>query len=76
LHVPIFSGRQSRRGLIDELFEFGLEFCGVPTAGLQNFPDFGGIHDREQQMLDGHEFMPRLTRTGKRIVQAKFEFLT
>ena len=37
---------------------------------------FGRIDDREQQMLDGHEFMPRLARTGEGIVQAKFEFLT
>jgi hypothetical protein len=27
-------------------------------------------------MLDGHKFMPRFPRTGKRIIQAKFEFLT
>jgi hypothetical protein len=58
------------------LFEFGLELGGIRTAGLQDFPDFGGIHDGEQQVLDGHEFMPRLPRTGKRIIQAKFEFLT
>ncbi len=76
LHVPILAGRQSRRGLIDELLQLGLELCGVRAAGLQDLPDLGGIHDREQQMLDGHEFMPCLARTGKRIVQAKFEFLT
>jgi hypothetical protein len=35
-----------------------------------------GIHDREQQMLDRHEFMARLARAGEGIVQAKFEFLT
>jgi len=31
---------------------------------------------REQQMLDGHELMPCFPRTGERIIQAKFEFLT
>ncbi len=76
LHVTVLAGRQSRRGLVDELLQLGLELCGISAAGLQDLPDFGGIHDGEQQMLDGHEFMPRLARTGKRIIQAKFEFLT
>ncbi len=76
LHVAILAGRQPRRGLIDELLQFGLELGGIGAAGLQDLPDLGGIHDGEQQVLDGHEFMPRLARTGKRIVQAKFEFLT
>ena len=76
LHIPIFAGRQPRCGLIYELLQFGLEFGGVCAAGLQDLPDFWGIHDREQQVLDGHEFMPRLTRTGERVIQAKFEFLT
>ena len=76
LHVAVLAGRQPRRGLIDELLQFGLELGGVRAAGLQYFPDLGSIHDREQQMLDGHEFMPRLARAGKRIVQAKFQFLT
>jgi hypothetical protein len=48
----------------------------VRTAGLQDLPDLRRIDDREQQMLDGHEFVPRLARAGKRIIQAKFEFLT
>ena len=37
----------------------------VGAAGTQDFPDLGGIHDREQQVLDRHEFMPRLARAGK-----------
>jgi hypothetical protein len=76
LHVSILAGRQSRRGLVDELFQFGLEFRGVCAAGLQDLSDSRGVYDREQQMLDGHEFMARLASTGKRVVQTKFEFLT
>ena len=76
LHVAVLAGRQSRRGLVDELFQFGLEFAGVGTARLQDFPHFRGIQDREQQMLDGHEFVPCFTSTGKGIIQAKFQFLT
>ena len=76
LHVPVLAGRQPRCGLVDELFEFGLQLGGIRTARFQDFPDFGGIHDGEQQVLDGHEFMPCFPRTGKRIIQAKFEFLT
>ena len=76
LHVPVLARRHARRGLVDKLFQFGLELGGICTTRLQDLPDFGRIHDREQQMLDGHEFMPRLARAGKRIVQTKFQFLT
>ncbi len=76
LHVAVLAGRQARRGLVDELLELGLELRGIGAAGLQDLADLGGIHDGEQQMLDGHEFVARLARAGKRIVQAKFEFLT
>jgi hypothetical protein len=76
LHVPVLAGGQARRGLVDKLFEFGFELGGVRAARLQDFPHLGGIYDREQQVLHGHKFMPRLARTGKRIIQAKFQFLT
>jgi hypothetical protein len=58
------------------LFQFGLEFGRVGAAGLQDLPHLRGVHDREQQVLDGHEFMPCLPGAGERIIQAKFEFLT
>ena len=76
LHVAVLAGRQTRRGLVDELLQFGLELGGVRTAGLQDLPDFGGIHDREQQVLHGHEFVPGVARAGERIIQTKFKFLT
>jgi hypothetical protein len=76
LHVAVLAARQSRRRLVDELLELGLELGGVGTAGLQDLPDLRRIHDREQQMFHRHEFMARLARTGKCIVQTKFEFLT
>jgi hypothetical protein len=58
------------------LLQLGLQLCGVRAARLQDLSDFRGIHYGEQQVLDGHEFMPRFARAGKRIVQAKFKFLT
>ena len=76
LHVAVLAGRQPRRRLVDELLQFGLELRGVGTARLEDFPHLRGIDDGEQQVLDGHEFVPRLTRAGKGIIQAKFEFLT
>jgi hypothetical protein len=76
LHVAVLPGRQPGRGLLDELLEFGLELGSIRPAGLQDLPHFRGIDYREQQVLHGHEFVARLARRGKRIVQAKFEFLT
>ena len=76
LHVPILPGRQPRRGLVDELLQFGLELAGIRTAGLQDLADLRRIHDRQQQMLDGHEFVACLARTGECVIQAEFEFLT
>ena len=71
LYVAVLAGGQPRRGLIYELLEFRFQFGGVRAAGFQDLPDLGCVHDGEQQMLHRHEFMPRLARTGKRIVQAK-----
>ena len=76
LHVTVLARRQPRRRLVDELLELGLELGGVRPAGLQDLPDFRGIDDREQQVLHRHEFVARLARAGKGIVQAKLEFLT
>ena len=76
LHVAILARRQARRGLIDELLQLGLELGGVGAAGLQDLADLRGVDDGEQQMLHRHEFVARLARAGKGIVQAKLEFLT
>jgi hypothetical protein len=76
LHVAILAGGQPRRGLVDELFELGLELRGIGPAGLQDLAHLGGIHDGEQQVFHGHEFVARLPGPGKSIVQAKLEFLT
>ncbi len=76
LHVAVLAGRQAGRGLLDELLQLGLELGGVGPARLQDLAHLRGIHDGEQQMFHGHEFVTRLARGGKRIVQAKFEFLT
>jgi hypothetical protein len=57
LHVALLAGRQARRRLVDELLQFGLQLGGIRAAGLQDLADLRRVDDREQQVLDGHEFM-------------------
>ena len=68
LNVAILPRRQSRGRLVYELLQFRLELRGIGTARLQDLPDLRGIHDREQQVLDRHEFMTRLARAGEGII--------
>jgi len=76
LHVAVLAGRQAGCRLLDELLELGLELGRIGPAGLQDLAHLGRIHDGEQQMLHRHEFVARLARGRKGIVQTKFEFLT
>ena len=46
----------------------------IGAARTENFTDLGGIHDREQQVLHGHEFMSGFASRLEGFVQTDFEF--
>ena len=74
LRVGVF-GRQNRRVLGDELREQLAQVVDFRRAGFEHFGCRRIVEQREQQVLDGDEFMPLLTRLHERHVQADFEFL-
>ena len=47
----------------------------VGRAGAQHFGRRGVVEQRHQQVLDGDEFVPLLSRLDERHVQADFQFL-
>ena len=72
------SSPAGRRGVVWSMNCFSSVFSLVVSApqDLQDFAHLRRVDDGEQQVLDRHEFVPRLACAGERIVQAKFEFLT
>ncbi len=75
LRVDLF--RAAHRGgvLADEGGQALPQVLDVGRAGAQHFGGRRVVQQREQQVLDGDEFMPLLTRLDKRHVQADFQFL-
>ena len=74
LHLAVVVLLQARRRLVDELLELLAQARGVGTAGAQDLADLRGIDDGEQQVLDRHEFVTRLTGALEGLVQADLEF--
>ena len=75
LHLAVFVVGQARRGAIEVLVERVLELVDVRAAGPQDLAHLRGIEDGQQQVLDRQEFVTRVTRLGKGVVQAEFELL-
>jgi hypothetical protein len=60
--------------LIDEILEVLAETRYIRAAGSEDFPDFRRVHDREQQVLHGHELVPRFAGRLESLVETDFEF--
>ena len=74
LRVGVF-GRQYRRVFGNK---FGQQLAQIVDFGGARLEHLGGrrvIQQRQQQVLDGNEFVPLLARFHERHVQADFEFL-
>jgi hypothetical protein len=61
---------EARRRLVDEFLELLAQARAVGTTGAQDLADLRCIDDGEQQVLDRHEFVTRLTGGLEGFVQA------
>ena len=57
----------------DELLELTAQTCEISAARLQGLDHRRGVEQREQQVLDGDEFVPLLARALEGVVQTVFE---
>ena len=74
LDIAFVAQRHQRRRLIDEFDQLPTQLADVGITGLQNLVDPGNVEQREQEMLDRHEFVTTFARVLERFVQAKFKF--
>ncbi len=74
LHLAVVVLLQSRRGLVDEFLQLLLEPRRIGAAATQDLADPGRVDDREQQVLDRHEFVTGFPRRLEGLVQADLEF--
>ncbi len=75
LRVHFFGAGHSGRVFLDEGDQAFAQIFDVGGAGAQHFGRRGVVQQRHQQMLDGDEFVPLLTRLDEGHVQADFQFL-
>jgi hypothetical protein len=75
LGVDLFGAAHGGRVLADEGGQALPQVLDVGRAGAQDLGRRGVVQQREQQVLDGDELVPLLTRLDKRHVQADFQFL-
>jgi hypothetical protein len=67
------SAAQTRSGAFDELLELTTQAREIGAARFQRLDHRRRIEQREQQMLDGNEFVPLFARSLERVVQTVFE---
>ena len=75
LGVRLRVRRQDRGVVRDEVLQVLAQILDVARAGAQHFGGRRIVEQREQQVLDGDEFVSRLPGFYKRHVQADFELL-
>ncbi len=75
LRVDLVAAADGRRVLLDEPAQALAQLVDVGCAGAQHLGGRGVVEQREQQVLDGDEFVPLLARLDERHVQADFQFL-
>jgi hypothetical protein len=75
LDLAVLVLRQSRGRSIEMLVECVLEAVQVRAAGAQDLAHLGGVENGQQQVLDREKFMAGFARSGKRLIQTKFELL-
>src|SRR6185503_17833628 len=69
----LFLAAQTRSGAFDELLELTAQAREIRAARFQRLDHRRRIEQREQQMLDGDEFVPLFARSLERVVQTVFE---
>jgi len=74
LHLTLVVLLEARRGLLDELGQLAAQARGIGAARAQDLAHFRRVDDREQQVLDGHEFVACLPCRLEGLVQAELEF--
>jgi hypothetical protein len=75
LRVGIGVRREPGRVLADEIREDAAQLVQVHAAGLQHLRGRRIVQHREQQMLDGDEFVLLLPGLDKSHVEGNFQFL-
>ena len=75
LSIYIVCAGHLGRVVFDEVGQRLAQVLDIRRAGSQNFGSAGVVQQCQQQVLDGDEFMPLLTRFHKRHMQTDFQFL-
>jgi hypothetical protein len=75
LRVRLRIGRQDRRVVGDEVLQALAQVLDVAGTRAQHFGRRRVVEERQQQVLDGDEFVPRLPGLHEGHVQTDFEFL-
>ncbi len=75
LGIRLRVGRQDRRVVGDEVLQALAQILDVAGAGAQHFGGRRVVEQRQQQVLDGDEFVPGLPSLDEGHVQTDFEFL-
>ena len=75
LRVHLLGARDGGRVFLDEGDQALAQVVDVGRAGAQHLGGRRVVEQRHQQMLDGDEFVPLLTRLDEGHVQADFQFL-
>ena len=74
LDLAVVVGRHQWRRLVDEFDQLAAQLADVGLAGLENFVNLGNVQQRQQQVLDRHEFMTSILGVLEGFVEAEFEF--
>ncbi len=74
LHLAIVVLLEARRRLVDEFLQLLAQARRIRAAGAQDLAHLRRVDDREQQVLDGHEFMALVPGPLEGLVQADLEF--
>jgi hypothetical protein len=75
LRVNLVGAGDLRRVVLDEVRQGLAQVVDVGRAGAQNLCGAGVIEQREQQVLNGDEFVPLLPGLNEGHMQADFKFL-
>ena len=75
LHLTFLALLDTRRRLLDVLFQLLLQLAQIGAAGAQDLSDLGCVQDRKQQMLDRQILVTRFPRLVEGIVETVFKLV-
>ncbi len=74
LHLALLTLAHQRGVGLDVGAQLGGQFIGRRPAAAERFAHLGRIEQRQQQLLDGQEFVAARARLAERLVETEFKF--